>query len=50
MTKKLTVVITVYNEEKYIAECIESVINQTYSDLEIILIDDGSKDNSFEIC
>jgi len=46
----LSVVITVYNEEKFVAECIESVINQTYSNLEIIIVDDGSSDGSLSIC
>jgi glycosyltransferase involved in cell wall biosynthesis len=39
----------VYNAEKYIKECIESALNQTYKDMEIIAIDDGSKDNSLKI-
>ena len=46
----LTVVITVYNEEKYISDCIESVINQTYTNLDIVIVDDGSSDNSPKIC
>lgn len=43
---KLSVVIPVYNSEKYLKRCIESVLNQTYEDLEIICVDDGSKDDS----
>ena len=39
-----------YNAENYLRETIESLINQTYENLEIILIDDGSTDNSGEIC
>ena len=40
----------VYNVEDYIEECLESLVKQTYKNLEIILIDDGSTDNSGEIC
>lgn len=46
---KISVVIPVYNVEKYIKECIESVINQTFKDIEIIVANDGSKDNSIKI-
>lgn len=42
---KISVIIPIYNVEKYLRECLESVINQTLSDIEIILIDDGGKDN-----
>lgn len=48
--KKISVIIPVYNVEKYIEECIDSTINQTYPNLEILLIDDGSTDNSGDIC
>ena len=47
---KLSVVIPVYNVEKYLPKCIDSVINQTLTDIEIILVNDGSIDNSGEIC
>ena len=50
MKKLISVIIPVYNVEKYIDQCIDSLTNQTYKDLEIILIDDGSKDNSGKIC
>lgn len=46
---KLSVIIPVYNVEKYIYECIESLINQSIKEIEIIVIDDGSKDSSIEI-
>ncbi len=46
----ITVIIPVYNVEKYIDQCLKSVLNQTYKNLEVILIDDGSTDKSGEIC
>jgi len=46
----VTIVIPVYNVEKYIDTCIQSVIAQTFTDIEIILVDDGSTDSSGEIC
>jgi len=46
---KISIVIPVYNTEKYVAECIESCLNQTYKDYEIIIIDDGSTDKSVDI-
>ncbi|APF24142.1 glycosyltransferase family 2 protein [Clostridium butyricum] len=46
----ISVVIPVYNVEKYLPKCIESIINQTYTNLQIILVDDGSTDNSGSIC
>ena len=49
MKPKVSIIIPVYNSEKYIARCIESVLNQTFDDYEIILINDGSKDKSKEI-
>lgn len=48
--EKISIIIPVYNVEKYLAKCIESVINQTYHNLEILLIDDGSTDRSGMIC
>ncbi len=46
----ISIIVPVYNAEKYLDRCIKSIINQTYNDLDIILINDGSKDNSFKIC
>lgn len=46
----ISVIITVYNVELYLKQCIESVINQTYKNIEMILVDDGSTDNSSQIC
>ncbi|MGG1593055.1 glycosyltransferase family 2 protein [Terribacillus saccharophilus] len=50
MNKKLSVIIPVYNVELYLRRCIDSVINQTYRELEIILVNDGSTDDCGEIC
>ncbi|MCK5758816.1 MAG: glycosyltransferase [Clostridiales bacterium] len=48
--KKVSVVLPVYNAEKYIAKCLDSLCKQTYTNLEIIIVDDGSTDNSAKIC
>lgn len=47
---KFSIIIPVYNVEKYLKPCIESVLKQSFSDFEIIMIDDGSKDSSGKIC
>lgn len=47
---KISVIITIYNMEQYLDKCIQSVINQTYKNLEIILVNDGSTDKSLDIC
>ena len=47
---KITIIVAVYNVEKYIQRCVDSLLNQTHHNIEIILVDDGSKDNSPEIC
>lgn len=46
----LSIIIPVYNAEKYLHRCIDSILNQNYEHLELLLIDDGSKDNSGAIC
>ena len=48
--KKISIIIAVYNIEKYIARCLDSVIKQNGDDIEIIIVDDGSTDNSLNIC
>ena len=50
MKKKISVIVPIYNQENYLEQCIESIINQTYKNLEIILVDDGSTDKSYDIC
>ena len=46
----ISVIVPIYNVEKYLERCVESIVNQTYKKLEIILVDDGSTDSSSEIC
>jgi len=49
MDKKISIIIPIYNSEKYLSKCLDSVINQTYNNLEIILVNDGSIDNSINV-
>ena len=48
-TYKVSVIVAAYNIEKYIARCLDSILNQTYKNLEIIVVNDGSSDNTGEI-
>ena len=48
--KLISVIVPVYKTEKYIKQCVDSILNQTYKNLEIILVDDGSPDGCPEIC
>ncbi len=47
---KISVIVPVYNVEKYLPRCIDSILAQTFTDFELLLVDDGSKDRSGEIC
>lgn len=46
----ISVIVPIYKVEKYLNKCVKSIINQTYKNLEIILVDDGSPDNCGKIC
>ena len=50
MTPKISVIVPVYNVEKYLPRCIDSILSQTFTDFELLLIDDGSPDNCGKIC
>lgn len=49
-TPKVSIVVPVYNTEKYLKECIDSLTNQTLSDIEIVIVDDGSKEECAKLC
>jgi glycosyltransferase involved in cell wall biosynthesis len=50
MDYRISIIVPVYKVEKYLAKCIDSILNQTYKDFELILVDDGSPDNCGDIC
>ena len=50
MSSVISVIVPIYNVEDYLDRCVDSIINQTYSNLEIILVDDGSPDNCPKMC
>ena len=47
---KISIIVPVYNVERYLGKCINSILNQTFADFELILVDDGSTDRSGYIC
>ncbi|MCR2045723.1 glycosyltransferase [Acetatifactor muris] len=47
---QIAIIVALYNAEQYLGKCIQSIINQTYRELEIILVDDGSTDGSYSVC
>ena len=49
MTPKVSIIVPVYNVEKYLSQCLDSLTNQTFQDIEIICFNDASTDNSLEI-
>ena len=50
MSPRISVIVPVYNSEKYLYNCLQSIRNQQFTDFEVIIIDDGSTDNSLQIC
>lgn len=47
---KVSIGVPVYNVEEYLRQCLNSIMEQTFTDFEVIMVDDGSTDNSFSIC
>lgn len=50
MQDVVSVLVPVYNKQQYLEKCLESLLNQSYSNIEVIIVDDGSSDLSLEIC
>lgn len=48
--KLISIIVPVYNAQNYLKRCVDSIVNQTYGNLEIILVDDGAEDKSPEMC
>ena len=50
MKQLVSIIVPIYNVSEYLERCIKSLINQTYKNIEIVLVNDGSTDNSLDIC
>ena len=50
MSKLVSIIVPIYNVERYLSECLKSIKNQTYTNIEILLINDGSTDSCANIC